>query len=278
MSSAAIAMHVRSRVRLPALIGAVLLTAGCGTKEETPPVRIVALDRSFEAPQGIAAGLRHIIFENRGSEIHEAMFVKLPPGMTAESYLAAVKSGALFPEGAIDYSGPGLTSPGESVELWLKLDPGDYTLICWNSGHAKTTRTHHLRVEEVGAKPKRPPKEDVVLKLIDYRFELEGTLRPGLRTVRIETPGPAMHEVDFFRLHDGRTADDVRRWRKERGETPVPGVALGGALDSHDISRVVWLRRVFAPGRYVLLCQMPVTNTDLKHDDMGMVREIEVRD
>ena len=272
----AIEMHARLSGPLLALFPCVLFSVGCGTKEETPPVRIVALDRSFEAPQGIAAGLRHIISENRGSEIHEAMFVKLPPGMTTESYVAALTSGASFPEGAIDYSGPGLTSPGESVELWLKLDPGEYTLICYNYGHAATTRTHQLRVEDVGAKPSRPPKEDVVLKLIDYRFEFEGALRAGLRTVRIETPGPAMHEVDFFRLHDGRTAEDVRRWRKERGQTPLPAVALGGALDNHDLRRVVWLRREFAPGRYVLLCQMPVANSELKHDDMGMVREIEI--
>jgi hypothetical protein len=270
-------MQTLSRVTLWALTGAAaFLAAGCGTEKETPPVRIVALDRSFEAPQGIAAGMRHIIFENRGSEIHEAMFVKLPPGMTGEAYVAALKSGSLFPQGATDYSGPGLTSPGESVELWLTLDPGDYILICWNSGHSTTTRIHQLRVEEVGAKPNRPPKEDVVLKLVDYRFEFEGTLRAGVRTVRIETPGPAMHEVDFFRLHEGRTADDVRHWRKQRGQIPLPGVALGGALDSHDLTRPIWLRQRFAPGLYVLLCQMPVANSELKHDDMGMVREIEV--
>lgn len=115
-----------------------------------------------------------------------------------------------------------------------------------------------------------------MLKLIDYRFEFEGTLRAGVQTARIETPGPAMHEVDFFRLHEGRTADDVRHWRKQRGQIPLPGVALGGTLDTHDLSQVIYLRRHFSPGRYVLLCQMPVANSDLKHDDMGMVREIEI--
>ena len=85
-----------------------------------------------------------------------------------------------------------------------------------------------------------------------------------------------MHEVDFFRLHEGGTADDVRHWRKQRGQIPLPAVALGGALDTHDLNQVIYLRRHFAPGRYVLLCQMPVANSDLKHDDMGMVREIEI--
>jgi hypothetical protein len=59
---------------------------------------------------------------------------------------------------------------------------------------------------------------------------------------------------------------------------PAPAVALGGALDSHDIKRVVWLRKEFVPGRYVLHCEMPVTNTKLTHADVGMVREIEIKE
>ena len=49
------------------------------------------------------------------------MLVKLPKGMSANDYVAAVKAGSLFPEGALDYSGPGLTSPGETAEMWLKV-------------------------------------------------------------------------------------------------------------------------------------------------------------
>jgi hypothetical protein len=38
------------------------------------------------------------------------------------------------------------------------------------------------------------------------------------------------------------------------------------------------LRKNFPPGRYVLHCEMPVTNTDLTHADLGMVQEIEIKD
>jgi hypothetical protein len=38
------------------------------------------------------------------------------------------------------------------------------------------------------------------------------------------------------------------------------------------------LRKNFPPGRYVLHCEMPVTNTDLTHADLGMVQEIETKD
>src|SRR5262245_19029104 len=73
---------------------------------------LIATDAGFDAPDHVAAGLRHVVYENHGSQIHEAMFIKLAPGMTARDYVAAVQGGALFPEGARDYSGPGLTSPG----------------------------------------------------------------------------------------------------------------------------------------------------------------------
>jgi len=175
------------------LIAACLLTVSCqrrGAEKEIPPFRIIATDAGFEAPAGVAAGLRRVIFESRGSEIHEAMLVQLPTGMTANDYVAAVKAGSLFPEGALDYSGPGLTSPGETAEMWLKVDPGQHLIICGNGGHAKTTPGHPFSVEEVGAHDNQVPKEDLVLKLFDYRFEIDGRLHQGPQVIRIETPGP----------------------------------------------------------------------------------------
>lgn len=269
-------------IRRTMLLAVCLITVGCPKKvaeKDTALFRIVATDAGFEASSSVAAGLRHIVFENRGTEIHEAMLVKLPTGASANDYVAAVKGGSLFPEGALDYSGPGLTSPGETVELWLRVDPGQYILICWNSGHATSTAVHSFTVQGTRA-DNATPKEDLVLKLVDYRFDLEGNLRTGIQVIRVETPGPGMHEVDFYRLREGATVADLKRWRKEKGHGAAPADALGGVLDSHDLSRVVWLRRNFSPGRYVLHCEMPVTTDPtgkLTHADVGMVREIEIK-
>jgi hypothetical protein len=255
-----------------------LLLGACGRKvKEVSPFRIIATDSGFEAPGGLAAGIRHIIYENRGSKIHEAMLVRLAKGMTSDGYAAEVKKGELFPKGALDYSGPGLTSPGQTAEMWLKVDPGKYVLICWNNGHAKTISLRPFAVEDVGAPDDNPPKEDVVIRLIDYRFELSRPLRKGTQVIRVETPGPSMHEIDFFRLHEGQTAADVHRWSKEKMRDQAPFDAVGGALDSHDITHVVWLRKEFTPGRYVLHCEMPLTNIELTHDDVGMIQEIVIR-
>ena len=276
-------MDLHSAIRVLMILLS-LVSCGCHSKlgrERTAPFKIVATDAGFEAPDLIPAGLRHIVFENRGSEIHEAMLVKLPDGMTPTDYVAAVKAGSLFPKGAQDYSGPGLTSPGETVEVWVKVDPGNYLIICWNNGHAKSTPVHPFTVQYAISEDE-PPKEDVVLKLVDYRFEFEGNLRKGRQVIRVETPGPSMHEVDFFRLRDGKSVADVNRWRKANGRGEPPVDALGGVLDSHDIKRVMWLRRDFTPGRYVLHCEMPVTsdsqttNQQITHADVGMVREIKI--
>jgi hypothetical protein len=161
--------------------------------------------------------------------------------------------------------------------MWLKVDPGNYVLICWNNGHSKTITLHPFKVEDVGVPDHNPPREDVVIRLIDYRFELSRPLRKGTQVVRVETSGPSMHELDFFRLHDDQTAADVRRWSKEQMRDQAPFDALGGALDSHDITRVIWLRKEFPPGRYVLHCEMAIANSKLTHADAGMIQEIEIR-
>lgn len=244
------------------------------------PVRIIADDTGLQAPARISSGMRHILFENRGKEIHEAMFVKLPQGMTASDYLAQVKAGELFPKGALDYSGAGLTSPGEGTELWLQLEAGEYVLICW---HHPRVSVRALSIAATGEPDDNPPKEDVTLKLVDFRFELSGPIRKGPRVVRIETPGPSMHEADFFRLLPGHDVADVKRWYAKDGlEGVPPAVALGGILDSHDTRRTVWLRKTFIPGRYVLHCAMPMAS-DAKsgehqptHADAGMVTTFEV--
>lgn len=55
-----------------------------------------------------------------------------------------------------------------------------------------------------------PPREDVTLKLVDVRFELSGPVRRGPQVIRIETPGPSMHEADIFRLLPGHDAADAK--------------------------------------------------------------------
>ena len=71
-------------------------------------------------------------------------------------------------------------------------------------------------------------------------------------------------------------------WRKHDGAGASPVVALGGIVDSHDLTHQVWRRKNFTPRRYVLGCEMPMS-TDAKsgtgyatHTDAGMLLAFEI--
>lgn len=266
-----------------------LLGAGCERRAGQTPAapspdvfRIVATDHGFEAPDRLSAGLRHIEFVNNSHELHESMLVKLPAGMSAGDFVASIKAGSLFPEGSLDYSGPGLTSPGETTEQWLRVDPGNYLLICWNNDHATTRGTHAFIVVDDGARDDTPPPADAVLKLTDFRFELSTPLRKGIQVLKVENAGPSMHEADIYRLHDGKTVADLLQWSRQDGRGLPPAQALGGTLDSSDIRREVWIRRSFSPGHYAIQCEMPMSE-DVQagsryatHTDAGMVLPFDI--
>lgn len=91
-----------------------------------------------------------------------------------------------------------------------------------------------------------------------------------------------MHEVDIFRLDDGKTVADLREWQKGGKASVPPAEAIGGVLDNHDIGRVIWLKAQFRPGRYVLWCgldlspDVPGPRGNLTHADAGMFLEFTI--
>ena len=268
-----------------AVTGAFAIGA-CSHGDRSPSVSIVATDDGYVAPDTIPEGLNHIVFENHGSTIHECMFVRLPDGMSAAEYVDSVAAGYNFPPGAIDCSGSGLTSPLERVELWIPLEAGRYLLACWFRGHLEHTTPHTLVVHGAQETPVVPPREDVTLKLIDFRYEMIGHVKLGMQTIRVETVGPSMHEVDCFRMEATYKRDDLAAWYANHMDGSPHATALGGVLDKHDLSSPVWMRRGFTVGHYVLWCDMPMIQKGKKsdagsaahatHGEAGMVMEFDV--
>lgn len=266
----------------------VIALASCGKSETRDDVSatIVATDSGYVAPDTLPEGLNHIVYENHGSSIHECMFIRLPDDMSGEQYIAAVDSGYDFPVGATDCSGVGLTSPLQRVELWLPLDAGRYLLACWFRGHLTHIPPTTIVVHGPPRVPVRPPHEDATLKEIDFRYELSGRIRTGPQTIRVETVGPSMHEVDCFRVDGGRAVKDLSAWYANHMEGSPFATALGGALDHHDLSRDVWFRRDFTMGHYVFWCDMPMIQSGTEaaagaaahvtHAQAGMVLEFDV--
>jgi hypothetical protein len=278
---------MRSVIRLGfALAFVTILGANCSRHqdESSVPITIAATDSGFTAPDTLQSGLNHIVYDNRGTMIHECMFIRLPETTTPEQYLQAVRDGADFPPGAIDCSGPGLTSPGETLEMWLTLEPGEYLLGCWNKSHLTKIAPQTLTVVAATGPLVDPPHEDVTIRLIDFRFEVDGEIEPGVRTLKIETVGPSMHEMDMFRFHGARTRAEFMAWYDGDRVASPPATAMGGALDSHDIQNVVWLRRRFTMGHYFMICEMPMVQNaspadsaaNVTHAHAGMTHEFTV--
>ncbi len=276
-------------MRTSLVLCAAALLAACGkSRVATPPadtpVQIVASDSGFTIPDTLHAGLNHFIYENRGQDVHECMFIHLPTGMSAPDFVAQVKSGVDFPAGALDCSGPGLTSPGERVEMWVPLEEGSYMIGCWLGDHMSTRRPVTFVVHGRPETPVSAPRENVTVRMSDFRFTIVGKIARGEQVIRYQILGPSMHEVDVIRLDEGKTVDDVRAYFANEGGIP-PGILAGGSMDSHDLKRETWVRRNFTPGRYVLWCDMPMIQSSEKqapdaphvtHADAGMVQEVTV--
>jgi len=99
---------------------AFLVSVAKGKSRTRRPSRFGSSRRMPDSkPDRVAAGLRHIVFENRGSEIHEGMLVRLPKGHERDDYVAAVKGGSLSRR-CLGLFRPGTNMPGETVEIWLK--------------------------------------------------------------------------------------------------------------------------------------------------------------
>ena len=244
------------------------------------PFVIRAHDLGFEAHPCISAGLRHFKFENVGEHMHEVMFIKLPETMTPDAYRAAVRAGTAFPEGALDYSGLALTSPGQEAEFWLHLDPGRYLLFCWYKGHSTDLPAHELLVVEDDAPDSLRPHSDVTVRLIDFRFEIEGEFRTGSQVVRFDNVGPTMHEADIFRFTDDSQQEDLIRWYGNDRRTPAPVTGHSGVLDSHQTGTTVWVKTSLPAGRYILWCNLPMSGaaeaSTVTHATVGMFYPFEV--
>ena len=174
-------MTLRAGIQVLTAAGLCLASVGCrpqtGEKERAS-FRIIATDAAFEAPDNVPAGLRHILFENRGTEIHESMLVKLAPGMSAEDYVAQVKKGQLFPTGGSDYSGP---EPAPFDSLGDALDNHDIRRVVWLRRNFPGVISCSARCRSPPT-AKRPIENPRTRTSDDARNRSEGVMKPFLLT------------------------------------------------------------------------------------------------
>jgi uncharacterized cupredoxin-like copper-binding protein len=281
------------RVPLAMLAGLALMSCrsdkspadAAGAADATPiaaaapsAVTVTTTDFSFEAPAELPAGLTTFRLVNRGPSLHHVQLVKFGEGKTFDDFMAALKAGGPPPKWVTMEGGPNPSELGDTSSATVMLEPGNYGMICFIPGpdgvpHVAKGMVSPLKVTGAGAAGAEP-EADVVMKLVDYDFELSKPLPAGRYTIRIENGGPQEHEVAIVKLDAGKEPMDFALWGEKQVGKP-PGTLHGGVSGIMPGDKA-FVEVDLAPGEYGLICFVPDSKDGKGHYHHGMAKKVTV--
>ncbi|MCB9176436.1 MAG: hypothetical protein H6648_04685 [Caldilineae bacterium] len=251
-----------------------------------PPIAsFVATDYAFEGPADLPAGLTEIRLANKGEEIHHLQFALLDEGKTAEDLGAAMGEN---PEAVPDFvtllGGPNGAMPGETVNAYVDLVPGDYVLMCTVPSpdgvvHAEKGMMSTLSVaapEGEGEAAAAAPEADLTVTGSDFAFDAPETIAAGAHTINFVNAGQQDHEIVVVKLDEGATIEDfAAAFGPDAPPGPPPGRTVSGTVgitpgsnQSFDTS--------FESGSYALICFFPDPASGAPHFALGMTHPFTV--
>jgi hypothetical protein len=255
-----------------------------------PKVAITAADYTFAMPAEIPAGYVDVTLSNTGKESHQVGFVKLGSMTFAQFKAAAAKTNvAAIKPGTIFLGGPNGADPGQKTSAVVKLDPGNYAVVCFipaNSDgkpHAAHGMVGEVKVASTGASSESAPKSASTITLGDFSF----TLAPGFSgkgPIDVSNQGTQIHEMIIVKLSPGKTVNDAKKFFLTPPGTPppsgpppftsIPGI---GGITGLSPQQHAWLDVNLTPGKYVLICFFPDPQKGgIPHALEGMVKEFSI--
>ena len=254
--------------------------AGAPAAASTAPqaVTVTTTDYSFDAPAELPAGLTTFHLVNRGPSLHHIQLVKFGEGKTLEDFMAALKAGGPPPKWATMEGGPNPSELGDTSTTTVTLEPGNYAMVCFipdpdGVPHIAKGMVRPLTVTGGGAAGAEP-EADVVMKLVDYDFELSKPLPAGRHTIRVENAGPQEHELVIVKLDPGKEPMDFAKWGEKQVGKP-PGTVHGGVSGIMPGDKA-FVEVDLAPGEYGLICFVPDSKDGKGHHHHGMVKKVTV--
>ena len=158
----------------------VLPVGGCskgdGSATGSNVALIAATDSGYVAPDTLFAGLNHIAFENRGTTILECMLIRMGDDMSPQQYALRWPRERTFPpERSI--APPRSDVARRAIGNVADAGAGPNVLGCWINDHVAKLPPQPLVVMSA-ANPTVEPRADATIRLIDFRFEMEGEIEP----------------------------------------------------------------------------------------------------
>lgn len=117
--------------------------------------------------------------------------------------------------------------------------------------------------------------QQVTITATDFGYQLPSApIHAGLTTITLANAGKELHQIQFYRLTEGKTLADFTEATKANGAPPawaLPLAGPNGALPGAESNATL----DFAPGSYVLICRIPSPD-GVAHSAKGMVLGMEV--
>ena len=256
-------------------------TASVGIRRDgIRTMTVTATDYAFAAPDTVPAGLTEIRLENRGTEMHHAMLIRLDAGKTMSDLFASMKGEGPLPSWAREVGGPNTPGPGGESTAILRLVAGRYAMVCVIPSPDGKPHVMKGMAKEVVVTPATSNTVNAnvrvssTMTLLDYAFQLSQPLTAGRRTIRVKNGAAQPHEVVFMRLQPGKKPADVLAWMQKM-EGPPPGAPIGGTTPmARGEENLITLD--LAAGEYALICFAPDAKDGKPHFLHGMVTQFTV--
>ena len=214
---------------------------------------------------------------------------RLEEGKTVEDFRQAMLTAppmSAAPAWAVPAGGPGAIDPGDESNVFLNLEPGSYAMVCFVPApdgvpHFAKGMLQGLEVAPAAsAGGATQPGADLSVELVDYDFRWSEPPAPGANRVRVTNAGPQAHEIQMFRLAEGKSLEDFMAHLKAMieggaGDAEAPGRWVGGFSTIEAGGQAV-IDLPLEAGRYVQICFEPDTKDGRLHFMHGMVKEIAV--
>jgi uncharacterized cupredoxin-like copper-binding protein len=247
-------------------------------------VTYVGKEYSFDGPDELPAGWTRLTFDNQGEAAHDMQVFSLDEGKTLQDVLAALDQG---PPDWINAYGGIAAGPGEQVSYTVNLAPGNYVLMSFGGapdgapdvaqGMLKGFTVTGDAADDAAVEL---PTADVTINMVDYSFQMTGTVTAGQQSVLLTNSGTELHEAQVFKLNEGFTFEEFQQMlmasdqSESQAEPPVtqawgmilsPGISAYGTLD-------------LEPGEYAVVCFIPSPQNEGKpHYMLGMIQSLTVK-
>lgn len=266
-------------VLLLGILSWLLIVEGHG---EAGMTSFTAEEYAFAGTGQMEAGWQTVRLINRGRDVHQVQFLRLPPDKTVEDVNQALaRRPGYLPQWLKRFGGVNSVASGNEASVVIYLDPGEYVLLCGipdatGRPHAAHGMVRPLHVSELGSRVSAPPQSDRTVRLRDFSFSWEELVQVGDHIVQVSNEGTQAHELIVIRLVEGASTQDfLTSYRPGSAQNPA-GAEIGG-MTGIDPGRKTYVHIDMQPGRYGLICFLadPVTRTP--HFAYGMWMDLKVQ-